>query len=44
MTSTKPIGQLEVLKWNWVEEDPDHEGFPIDHDSRFGKRLWPQNN
>jgi len=35
-------GQLKVVKWTWVEEAPDHPGFPIDHTSRFGLRLWPQ--
>ena len=34
--------QLEVTKWRWCKEDPDRPGFPVDHEKRFGRRLWPQ--
>jgi hypothetical protein len=39
----KPMkeGQFKVLKWNWVEEDSGRSGFPVDHETRFGRRLWP---
>jgi hypothetical protein len=33
---------FEVAKWRWCEMDGQTYGFPIDHDSRFGRRLWPQ--
>lgn len=34
--------QMVVTKWRYCEQDPERPGFPIDHDSRFGERLWPQ--
>ena len=34
-------GQLLVTDYEWLEEDKQHGGFPIDHHTRFGRRLWP---
>lgn len=34
-------GQREVIKWGWVREHESDKGFPFDHESKFGKRLWP---
>ncbi len=33
---------FEVAKWRLCEEAPERPGFPIDHETRFGRRLWPQ--
>jgi hypothetical protein len=34
-------GDLEVSKWRTCKSDPRRPGFPIDHETRFGARLWP---
>jgi hypothetical protein len=34
--------QLHVIKWRFCEQDPNRPGFPVDHGTRFGERLWPQ--
>jgi hypothetical protein len=33
---------LEVTKWRLSKEDEDHPGFPLQHATRFGERLWPK--
>ena len=35
-------GQYVVQKTNWVQECGERDGFPVDHEERFGRRLWPQ--
>ena len=42
--SARPMqsGHLRIIKWGWVEQDPNRPGFPVDHETRFGRRLWPQ--
>ena len=42
--SARPMqtGHLKIIKWGWVEGDPNRSGFPVDHETRFGRRLWPQ--
>jgi hypothetical protein len=34
--------QFEAVKWCYCQADPNRPGFPIDHEIRFGERLWPQ--
>ena len=33
---------LKVTKWGWADEDPESPGYPMEHQTRFGRRLWPQ--
>jgi hypothetical protein len=33
--------QLEVVKWRKCLADSTIRGFPVQHESRFGERLWP---
>jgi hypothetical protein len=35
-------GQYHVVKWSWIEEDASRPGFPVNHATRFGERLWPR--
>ena len=35
-------GHLVVDSWEWLEADPQRSDFPIDHASRYGRRLWTQ--
>ena len=34
----------EVTKWRWCEVDPDGSGYPVNHQKRFGRRLWPMDS
>jgi hypothetical protein len=32
---------FKVIKFGWEDEDQVMMGFPIGHQTRFGRRLWP---
>ncbi len=35
------FGSIE--KWNWIKEDPDLLGAPLEWPDRYGKKLWSRN-
>lgn len=35
-------GAFGVLDWRFCQAAPDVPGFPVDHESRFGERIWNQ--
>jgi len=35
-------GQFHITDWNWDTEANGKPGFPEDHDTRYGRQLWPR--
>lgn len=35
-------GQLVIVDWTWDTESNGEPGFPEDHNTRYGRQLWPR--